>query len=798
MIGGGVLAFTFALTAVAAQTTPPNATSETTSDRRVTRAYEIDLGTPTALPEAELATLLHENEFDAIVFWLAPDDPASGGLPQEPLARRLDPIPPSLVGPAKPFIDQGLAIAAGIRRAGVLEPGHAPLPDRAIRVESGDHDDHPDLLARLVRPGVRSFPFLGALRNSTGSLSSRLLLPTNANVKAIQAKLDVIAFSVEDPRFESFGKVYGSQSAIVAERMAKDASGPSLELYLPIENEWLAPPLPSPRPLLRRGDPQLDLEELLFTPSSLLDRALRGPFVSDAPRIARLPAVLREHSKGDLPSDDGEPLPFFRQARLFCDLFDDHEQAAAEFARYLATAAESKREEAAAALARLEGRLAKVEPNADGWRKTVAIDRALLESALPWRIRRTSWTITSPKLRDGLASAERVVAEVDDPRLAGWKDVVGDALGSPRIDLWQWLDATAATPVTLATEIALPQPRTFRLSLDAAASRAIRVNGTEVITAFAAERGPLVTTLSLPAGKNRIEVALRLDERVSGASNAKEPAGTITLHLTPLPSRVEGIVLDPARASRITEPLLKLRDPNAFGEESLVWPDGRRSPSDGSAKPAADFPFPTSIAASLDVWIHALPRADREGTVIVALDGRSPQEVPVAAGGRWSWLRAPAPIRPGAGDHTLHVDFPTAELRVDQLVLLPSDAAFPRWPDGKEPLAATAWKFDPLGAGTVLELPRTSALELFDRNFTLERDGPFDLYVWLKGGDPIEPGDHAELELTSPSFHGRFVLPGGTPLEEWVVLGSVALRAGERIDCVARGAGALARLALVR
>jgi hypothetical protein len=430
------------------------------------------------------------------------------------------------------------------------------------------------------------------------------------------------------------------------------------------------------------------------------------------------------------------------------------------------------------------------------WQATLEADRALLDEAEPWRIRYSRFRVAAPAA--GLEGADVTLARVDDPRLGAWAAPLEEALGGRRVDLWKLLRPASGVEVTLRTDLQLRDPRNARLRLAAPARRTLKVNGSAVVEGFEGSRGPLLTTLPLPAGASTLEIALVLD-----GSN-----GAVELDLDLLPQRVEGIVLDPERASRVHEPVVRLHDPTALGETCLVRPAGRLAPSSSSAgarRAQAILPFTAGGAAGagarFDLWLHVLPAPQRPGALEVRVDEGPPRAVELPLVSSWSWVRVPAPATLPAGDHALQLVFPDGageNVRVDQVILMPGDLVLPRAPAGDGTIADSTWRFDPLGAGLVVDVPANKAGDLRGRAFSLDRGGTYDVYVWLKGSDPVPPGRFAQLDLVSSTGKQRFVLPGGTPHEEWVALGSVLFVADDRIELTAQGAGALARVAFVR
>ena len=98
----------------------------------------------------------------------------------------------------------------------------------------------------------------------------------------------------------------------------------------------------------------------------------------------------------------------------------------------------------------------------------------------------------------------------------------------------------------------------------------------------------------------------------------------------------------------------------------------------------------------------------------------------------------------------------------------------------------------------MIEIPPLSSGDLYGPNFKVEKSGSYQVYVWLRGRDPLQPGEAAEVDLTTPSARTRFVVPFGTPYEEWTAVGSVNLNADERVEMRSRGRGSLTRVTFLR
>jgi hypothetical protein len=381
--------------------------------------------------------------------------------------------------------------------------------------------------------------------------------------------------------------------------------------------------------------------------------------------------------------------------------------------------------------------------------------------------------------------ARPLVATVaDDARLVPFSDDVERALGGGRRELGELLRVAPGATFRCVTTLSLRDPTCARLLLDCAADRTVRVNGSVVIDRFAAGRGPLLTTLSLPAGTSELALDLELD----GSS------GAFLVTLDFVPQRAEGNVLTAARASKVREPVVRLGDPGAFEEVSLTRLPGRAVAGAGDAF----LPFKVGDPDRFDLWLHLLAPTESAARFDVRIDEGIVRPVAMAPRRTWQWVRLEAPLALERGDHAVQLLFPIEGVRFDEAVLLRSALTVTRHPDGRKAWWEQAWRFDPLGAGMVIDLPTLRPGDLIGRAFELEKSGSYQLYAWLKGNDPLAHGQRAEVELSSPSTKMRLVLPAGTPCEEWVALGDVAIAAGERVEVRVRGDGALARVALVR
>jgi len=793
LIGPGRARAALAVWAAALLPTAGGATLPRGAGDAVWRTYELDVaaaGAPSLAPVGDdaLAEALRAARFDAIVLWLPPGDPRAPDAPPEPraLLQSGDSASAALAELVAPFRARQLDVAVGLRaRADPAELAFIPRDRRILIERSGGA---PLDVERVFRPAVRRFtwfrpdPFGRDPPPARLALSSRLLIPTDPLLKARQTELDLAAFS---GLAHDVSRSVERQSAVASD-LADAIAGRDPQAFDPFLNEWIGERPQGPLAPLRRGPPLLDLEELLFSigrdgTSGLAAQLQAGGFRGrwSLPGLAGGDdPALQVARPGELAAD---------QLLAWAAMLDRRLGALTRFAEAMAGGSRDLRPELLALLDPGDPAIGTLPPPMrDAWIATLALDRALVEQLEPWRIRFTTWSLASA----GLATGSQVVKVVraDDPRLGPWGQAVEELLGARSIDLWSVAQLRPGLEVVLRGELALRDPRNVRLRVDAAARRSVRVNGATAVAPLDPGRGPLLATLPLPAGTSTIEVLLELDGT----------RASIDVDLDLLPHRVEGIVLEPDRASRVHEPAVRLRDPGALGGASLLRPAGRPAPDSGPGSGQASLPFVLSRASRFDVWVHALAPPDRAGSITIRFDDGADRELAIGSSARWTWIRAAAPATLAAGDHALHLGFPVENVRVDQVVLLPTELVLPRRPADDAPLAATAWRFDPLGAGIVVDLPPLEATALLGRAFTVEKGGSYGAFVWLKGSDPLAPGQWAELELTAPSGRHRFLLPAGTPYEEWVALGSVALAAGERIQLQAQGHGALARIAFVR
>jgi len=381
--------------------------------------------------------------------------------------------------------------------------------------------------------------------------------------------------------------------------------------------------------------------------------------------------------------------------------------------------------------------------------------------------------------------------QVDDERALGFGDLVADESVGEQLPLSRLVALDPERPLLLRTELPLVDPRAARLEIDGGGRFTLRVNGVELLARFDAARQRLTTTLPLAAGKNVVELELA---PVAGAPDPR-------LRCTVLPHRIEGITLEPKRALRTAEPVVRLRDPAALAEECLVWPEGRTV--GGKESGSAELPFEPLWSGRTDVWIHVLHAAAAKGVVAaarldLALDDGIAQALSIAPDTRWQWLRLPAPLPATSGAHRLVLTFRTPGLRVDAVTCFETGLGFPHRPAGDGSLFDAAWRFDPLGTGIVIEIPPLTSGDLYGPTFKVEKSGSYQVYVWLRGRDPLQPGEAAEVDLTTPAARTRFVVPFGTPYEEWTAVGSVNLNADERVEMRSRGRGSLTRVTFLR
>ncbi len=757
------------------------------------RWYELELpadGEPPLVPLTHdaLAERLAENGYDGVVLRFPLGDTRGGGVPAiAPSALLM--APDAAVEPLRSLMKaygaRSLQVAVGWRRSQRIDDLTGAGPQTIHRGASAPQLD----LSPASRPTARSLHWLecaAAPRDVDLCVSSDLLLRTAPELRATQAEYDIAAFG---RRTFEVAPVLFAQSRLASAITAHLAGGVASAMA-PLENEWLAEPHAERLPPLRRAPAVLDLEEWCFSfgangrPEIDTLRATGTttghPFTwPELPSLLELlPAAANDRAKpGELGATGVRALAELLAARV---------ATMHDYARWLIRAAPDAKARVLAGCAAQREQLALLLPAlADTWRETLDLDEALVRDGEPWRVHRREWSVACA-VPSGWSAPGPITTEViDDPRLGRWRDHFAPP-GAERIDLWSLVGVVAPdVRVTLTTGFSLRDPRNVRLRVAAAAARTVKVNGTPVVLDFAAERGPLLTTVSIPSGRSELTLELTLDGS----------AADLELALDLLPQRTDGIVIDATSASRVEEPAVRIGDPSALNESSIVRPTGRRGAGDG----LASFPLHVSDTGRFDAWVHLLGSSDPGSTVTLALDGSTARTLELPRAAKWQWVRAAAPLTIAvAGDHSLQVRFATEGVRLDTIVLLPIEIVFPRVPDGAAPLWTTAWRFDPLGAGLVVDLPDLRPGDLFGRAFTVDKSASYDVYVWLKGNDPLAPDQRAELELLAPTTRMRFVFPAGTPYEEWIAAGSVSLAATERVELHVQGDGALARIALVR
>ncbi|MBM4016606.1 MAG: hypothetical protein FJ293_16810 [Planctomycetes bacterium] len=406
-------------------------------------------------------------------------------------------------------------------------------------------------------------------------------------------------------------------------------------------------------------------------------------------------------------------------------------------------------------------------------------------------MRRRDWRIAAAAAGADRTTLRTVV--VDDPALTAVASCIERALGGITFDrrlLGTGVGADpAAEELRLTTPLSLRDPTFARLEVAADAVFSLQVDGRSVIDRVDL-REPLLATLALPSGTCELEV--RFAPRAAGAG--APPASRVTLAFELLPQRAAARALGVRHATQVREPVVRIQDPGALDEQSLVRPLLRGTTGPGDAFLPCDF----DRSGRFDLWLHALTPADAGATLEVAIGDLAPRTVALPPAAGWQWHRVASPFDVAAGVSALRVALATDGMRLDQIAWLPSEFAFPRPPPGDRALWDHAWRFDPLGVGIVLDLTGVRPGERFGRVFELEKGGSYRLFAWLKGDDPQRGDGGSELELASATTRMRFLLPPGTPVEEWVALGEVALLAGERIELKGQGDGAPARIALVR
>src|SRR5262249_36173139 len=157
----------------------------------------------------------------------------------------------------------------------------------------------------------------------------------------------------------------------VAKAAAERIGGADPQAYLPFDNEWLGPTTPGRLPMLRRGEPLIDLEELGFSLDSkrrtLLEAAARASFHPSAHPSSSLASWQRQ-----LAATSGARADPFDAAAIesFARVDEAHRRAAIDLASFLARGDERGRGAARDALAEIEKLLPSVGSFADSWRKT--------------------------------------------------------------------------------------------------------------------------------------------------------------------------------------------------------------------------------------------------------------------------------------------------------------------------------------------------------------------------------------------------------------------------------------------
>lgn len=652
-----------------------------------------------------------------------------------------------------------------------------PWPAVAAATEIGIAADRPAIALRSAqRPAVRRHLWRAAALPAADAallLSSRLLLPTAPELRALQLRLDLASFGHRPLAPVQNGLL--RQSAL-ADAVAQQLGGDAPELLDPLENTASETAAHGPLAPLRRAPAELDDEEWLFSYGR--DGALFFARLPWHPAEVRFADAVADYAfpRLALPASADEPAaPGILSDREFtsrADQLDACFRAAAELAE------------------RLTGIPLAPSPR--------SVDRAPDETAGPeaaappplhdrWRLHAREWEVRT-RAADGAGSAVRRVvrlARVDDPRLGSFAAAVEQALGAAPFDLSRDVPLATGGSVVLSTTLALRDPAFARLRLAADASCTVVVDGHRVVDRFR-DAAALLTTLPLPAGTSTLTIELEF------AALAGQRRVDLALDL--LPQRAAAVVLGAAEATEVREPAVRIADAGALEGVSLVRPLGRDVAGPGDAF----LPFRLARAEQLDLWLHLLVADAAGGAIRCAIDDGTPLRVPLPPGNGWQWRRVDAPFALPAGDHALRLVLESPGLRVDQAAWLRSEVTFPRPPPGGLPLWSHAWRFDPLGAGVVVDLPPLTPGELFPRSFVLDKSGNYQLHAWLKGDDPLQPGERAEIELTAASARLRLLLPAGTPCEEWIALGDVALTAGERVELRVRGDGSLARIALVR
>lgn len=797
-------------TAVIAATTALQATA-LAQERAPSSWYEVDLvagpgdgalAPSSGLPLGTLVEDLAASRFDGAVLWIPPTKGSK--LPHEPNAQRVEDdatLEPQVDPVVKLLRDKGLAVAVGLVDPVDAGAAAGAATFRSIRIEGSAATSE---LIRIGRPALRdllwcgplSFLSLAVRTNAPGfAVSERLVNSLPPELRATQSRLDLLAFGAPPADAlagldkEAFERVVAQSQ--LASGVALQLAGSTPERFDPFHNAWVGVAPPGLPRALRRAPPWLDLEESLLSPGAFEPRPHRRPLLGDAEKPGAVPldpsaasATPRDPAAGT--AAPAAPAGLLTPAELagFTRLFALRSDAIAALGRFLLTGDAAARDEVTSKLAQCEALVPTLGRFAAEWQRGLADDRALVKGLEAWRVTTTTWKLSLAD-REG-SELEFVAHAIDDERAHGFEEAAAESIGGERLRLSREVALDPDHLLILRSEVALIDPRAARLEISGGGRFTVLVNGVEQLTKFDALAQPLVTTLPLAAGKNVVELQLAPD--VAGS----DPR----IHLALLPHHIEGITLEPRRALRTAEPVVRLRDPGALADESLVWPPGRTVGSSESG--SAEFPFEPTWPGRTDVWLHAVLGATAPGRLDVAIDDGPAQALAIPVSARWQWLRLPAPLSAPPGPHRLVLTFRSPGTRIDAVTLFESGISFPHPPAGEGTLADAAWRFDPLGAGLVVDLPPLATGDLFSQSLPIDKSSNFQVFVWLRGRDPIPPGETAELDLTSASTRMRFVVPAGTPSEEWISVGTVNLVANERVELRARGRGGLTRVALLR
>jgi hypothetical protein len=583
-------------------------------------------------------------------------------------------------------------------------------------------------------------------------------------LRAEQLRLDLASFGRAP--LPPMPPLLSRQSAL-ADWITSALSGPAPELLDAFTLEASSEPFARGIPGLRRAPAALDPEEWLLSPDRLgrllLERLPwsggRRPVAGDPPPWDDEPPTAAVANRSD--GEAGEIRGILSSAEIA--------RAAEAFIAGVAAAARHGQRKAGVPLVPAPPVTAEL-PVADP----------------PWRLRFRDWRVL-----DAAPDAPRPwlrTVRIDDPALEPFRDRIEEALGPSTFDRRE-LGTASDGSLRLATTLALRDPTFGRLRVAAEAELTVHVDGRVVIEPVALS-GPLLATLALPAGTSELKVTLGPKSDRAGPSDDSR----VSLELELLPQRAAARVMSARTATRAEEPVVRIGDPAAFDQQSLV----RRAGPDIGGSGDAFLPFELDRPGRFDLWLHALTPPGEEATLRVATGTVAAREIRLPAADGWQWHRVAAPFDLDAGADALRVTLGTDSSRLDQAAWMPSELAFPRPPPGDRALWDHAWRFDPLGVGLVLDLTTVRPGERFGRVFELEKGGTYRLFAWRRGDEPLHSERGGELELTSASARVRLLLPPGSPVEEWVSLGDVALLAGERIELMGHGDGAPARVALVR